>query len=41
MFVANRVRDEQLMKECLWLMEFVMEKRPDIRSVFSEPQANF
>lgn len=41
MFAANRARDEQLMRECLWLIGFVMEKCPDIRPVFNEPQANF
>jgi hypothetical protein len=30
MFAANRQGDAQLMKEALWLIEFVMEKRPDL-----------
>jgi hypothetical protein len=41
MFAANRQRDEKLMREALWLIEFVMEKHPDLRNAFDEPQAYF
>ena len=39
MFAADRQRDAQLMSEALWLIEFVMEKHPDLRIAFDEPQA--
>jgi hypothetical protein len=41
MFAANRQRDEKLMREALWLIEFVMEKHPNLRIAFDEPQAHF
>jgi hypothetical protein len=41
MFAADRVRDERLMRETLWLVEFIMEKLPEVRVAFNEPQANF
>jgi hypothetical protein len=38
MFASNRHRDVALMLEVLWLLEYVMTKRPELRSAFDEPQ---
>jgi hypothetical protein len=34
MFANDRKRDERLMREVLWLLEFIMERRPHIRAAF-------
>jgi hypothetical protein len=37
--LANDLRrDQQLMREVLWLLEFIMEKQPQIRTIFDEPR---
>jgi hypothetical protein len=38
MFASNRERDVMLMLEVLWLLDFMMERAPAIRSAFHEPQ---
>ena len=40
MFAANRQRDQQLMREVIWLLERIMEDQPGLRYAFDEPQAN-
>jgi hypothetical protein len=41
MFAANRQRDQQLMREVIWLLERIMEEQPQLRGTFDEPQAVF
>ena len=41
MFAANRQRDEHLIREVLWLIEFILEKDHDLRGAFHEPQTPF
>jgi hypothetical protein len=38
MIAVNRERDVELMTEVLWLIEFIMERLPPIRSAFYEPR---
>ena len=38
LLASNRQRDQQLMGEGLWLLDFIMQKQPQIRAVFDEPR---
>jgi hypothetical protein len=38
MFAADRPRDAKLMSEVLWLIEFMMDRLPNVLGAFNEPQ---
>ena len=38
LFAANRTRDQQLMREVLWLLEQILQQRPTLKAIFDEPQ---
>jgi hypothetical protein len=40
MFAANRQRDQQLMREVVWLLERIMEDQPQLRYAFDERQVD-
>ena len=38
MFAADRQRDHQLMREVIWLLDHIMQNRPDLRDAFDKPR---